>query len=80
MQFKASALAIALAAVPSLAQNFGDLPQCAEGPALQAIGSTGCQLTDFGCICRDQKFLMMLQPQIEAACSPSDLQSKYHLL
>ena len=75
MQFKTLALFFATSAIPAIAQNLGNLPQCALNPALQAIGSTGCSLQDFSCICKDSKFLQTLQPQIEAACDAADLQS-----
>lgn len=76
MQFKLTLLALATAVA---AQDLSQLPQCAAGPAIAAIGSTGWALTDFACICKDTSFLQTLQPQIEAACSPADLQSMFNV-
>ncbi|KAI4140793.1 MAG: hypothetical protein L6R39_005655, partial [Caloplaca ligustica] len=56
------------------AQSLADIPTCASTAALQSFTSTGCQLTDFPCICNDQSFLTSLLPVVEAACSPEDLQ------
>ena len=48
-----------------------------ETPALTALGSTGCALTNLSCICKDTSFLQSLEPAVQAACSPADLASAF---
>ncbi|MCJ1250250.1 Mucin-13 [Trapelia coarctata] len=73
MQYSKIAFLAALAAPLVSAQSLNGLPTCAETAAISALGSTGCGLTDFACICKNSAFLTSLQPQVAAACSPSDL-------
>jgi hypothetical protein len=45
--------------------------------AFSSISSTGCQITDVNCICKDQSFINSLLPVVEKKCNPADLQSNY---
>ncbi|CAF9912943.1 MAG: hypothetical protein HETSPECPRED_001267 [Heterodermia speciosa] len=56
------------------AQGISDLPECATQAAFSSLTSTGCQISDIGCICKDQSFISSLLPVVEKACSPADLQ------
>jgi len=71
--FSKIALIAALAAPLIAAQDLSGLPSCAETPAIAALGSTGCSITDIACICKDSAFLTSLEPAVAAACSPADL-------
>ncbi|MCJ1480594.1 hypothetical protein MMC06_000749 [Schaereria dolodes] len=71
MKFAAVA---ALAISTASAQDLSGLPACAETPAVSALGSSGCALTDIKCICEDTSFLDNLAPAVEAVCDASDLQ------
>lgn len=51
------------------------LPQ--QSPALSAIGSTGCQASDFACLCKDNSFINAALAGAEGQCSQADLQSVY---
>ena len=54
------------------------LIECADTQtqaALSSLTSTGCQIADVGCICKDQSFINSLLPVVEKACDPADLQS-----
>ncbi|MCJ1240767.1 hypothetical protein MMC14_008771 [Varicellaria rhodocarpa] len=62
----------ALIAPFTQAQSLSELPTCAEGPAVTAIGSTKCPLTDLKCICSNTAFLSSLQPVIQKDCSAAD--------
>ena len=44
--------------------------------AYSSISSTGCQIQEIACICKDQSFVASLLPVVEKACSPADLQSE----
>lgn len=70
-----SLLAVAFSAAAASAQNLQDIPQCAMGPALDSIGSTNCDTTNFKCICNNKSWLTSLLPDIEKDCSPDDLKS-----
>lgn len=48
-----------------------------QAPALSSIGSTGCQLTDFACICKNSAFISSLTPVIQRDCSAADIQSMF---
>ena len=48
-----------------------------EEAAFSSISSTGCQITDVNCICKDQSFMNSLLPVVEKSCNPADLQSMY---
>ncbi|CAF9920573.1 MAG: hypothetical protein ALECFALPRED_001571 [Alectoria fallacina] len=67
-------LVLTIASRQVVAQSVSDVPQCAEKAALSSISSTGCQLTDIECICKDQSFISSLLPVVRNACSPADLQ------
>ncbi|MCJ1396943.1 hypothetical protein MMC11_000135 [Xylographa trunciseda] len=73
MQYSKVAFLAALLAPLAAAQNLSGLPSCALTPAISALGSTGCALTDVKCICDNTKFLQSLQTTVEAVCSPADL-------
>ena len=45
--------------------------------AFSSIGSTGCQITEIDCICKDQAFLASLLPVVEESCDRADLQSMF---
>ncbi|MCJ1224468.1 hypothetical protein MMC12_001113 [Toensbergia leucococca] len=62
------------AASITTAQSISDVPACAETAALSSISSTGCQLTDFKCICTDQSFISSLLPVVQNSCSAADFQ------
>jgi CFEM domain len=51
-----------------------------QTPAISSIGTTGCQLADIECICKDSAFINSLTPVVQKQCSPEDLQSKFSLL
>lgn len=70
-----SVLYAALAALVSIRQFLTVFLQ-AEA-AFSSITSTGCQITEVECICKDQSFLSSLLPVVEKACSPADLQSMF---
>ncbi|KAI4123304.1 MAG: hypothetical protein LQ338_005329 [Usnochroma carphineum] len=74
MKSTSTLLSLLALALTSHAQSINDVPQCASTPALQAFTSTGCQLTDFSCICKDQSFITSLLPVVQKACSPEDFQ------
>lgn len=48
------------------------LPQ--QSPALSAIGSTGCQASDFACLCKDNSFINAALAGAEKQCPQADLQ------
>lgn len=69
--FKIALLAVAASLVR--AQDLSQIPSCALGPAVAALGSTGCSETDFKCICSASSFITSLTPAVTAACDASDL-------
>ncbi|MCJ1392700.1 hypothetical protein MMC18_005571 [Xylographa bjoerkii] len=73
MQYSKIALLAALAAPLVAAQDLSGLPSCALTPAISALGSTGCALTDVACICKNTGFLTSLETTVEAACDAADL-------
>ncbi|MCJ1356012.1 MAG: hypothetical protein MMC33_006006 [Icmadophila ericetorum] len=74
MQYKQIAVLAALAAPFVGAQNLSNLPSCALQPALSAIQSSGCGLSDYKCICSDTSFLTTLEQDIKTTCSLADQQ------
>ena len=48
-----------------------------QSPSLQSIQTTGCQLTDFACICKDTSYTSSLEPLVKAACSEQDYQRTF---
>ncbi|KAK5061256.1 hypothetical protein LTR84_007798 [Exophiala bonariae] len=54
------------------AQGMGSLPPCASGAITQALGSTGCALSDTACICASLAFAN-IGTSIAGACSPEDV-------
>jgi len=73
MQYSKIAFLAALAAPLVAAQDLSGLPSCALTPAISALGSTGCALTDVACICKNTGFLTSLESTVEAACDAADL-------
>lgn len=73
MQYSKIAFLATLLAPLVAAQDLSGLPSCALTPAISALGSTGCALTDVACICKDSSFLMSLETTVEAACDAADL-------
>ncbi|MCJ1407591.1 hypothetical protein MMC19_001662 [Ptychographa xylographoides] len=70
---KGSLTLIAAALSFAAAQDVADVPACAEQAALSSISATGCDLTDFSCICKDTSFFTSLLPVVEKDCSAADL-------
>ncbi|KAK7903674.1 hypothetical protein LTR67_001694 [Exophiala xenobiotica] len=66
---------IGLFALFAAAQDLSSLPSCAVSCATNAIGSTGCALTDAHCICTASTFLSGVESCISTACSPADQQA-----
>ncbi|KAL6250794.1 hypothetical protein RBB50_003097 [Rhinocladiella similis] len=56
-------------------QDLSNLPSCALSCATNAIGSTGCALTDAKCICTATNFLSGVETCIQGACSQADQQA-----
>ncbi|KAM0803159.1 hypothetical protein BDR22DRAFT_89603 [Usnea florida] len=54
--------------------SLADIPSCAEQVAFSSLNSTGCTLSDYSCLCKDQSFISSLLPVVEKDCSPADLQ------
>ena len=50
-----------------------------QTPALSAIGSTGCQSSDFKCLCKDNTFIDNALAGAEKQCPPGDLTSVYSI-
>jgi len=57
------------------AQSLAGLPSCAISCATNAIGATGCAVTDAHCICTASSFLSGVATCIQGACSPADQQA-----
>ncbi|KAG9237425.1 hypothetical protein BJ875DRAFT_481349 [Amylocarpus encephaloides] len=75
MKFLALTTVVALAmAIPAFAQTVADLPQCAQGPILDAFSSSGCQLTDVKCFCEAKTSIASLVAKLPTVCNPSELQ------
>ncbi|KAI1622295.1 CFEM domain-containing protein [Exophiala viscosa] len=56
-------------------QDLSGLPSCAVNCAVGAIGTTGCALTDFHCICSATTFLSGVETCIQGACNATDQQA-----
>jgi hypothetical protein len=46
---------------------------------MQAMGSSGCQVGDFECLCRSELFINTVASCVTTACTPDDIQSKPNL-
>ncbi|MCJ1451986.1 hypothetical protein MMC28_002326 [Mycoblastus sanguinarius] len=57
------------------AQSLASLPKCAQSAASTGISSSGCELTDFTCICKASAFLQSLEGLIDSECDPADQQA-----
>ncbi|MCJ1307432.1 hypothetical protein MMC25_001078 [Agyrium rufum] len=55
-------------------QGLLGLPSCAEAPAIEGLGTTGCSTSNIACICSNKAFLTQLQSQVQTVCSASDAQ------
>lgn len=72
--------ALALTAVAAVANaQLASLPSCASsavGPAISAVGATGCQVTDTACLCQHgQQLLGALEPVLAQDCSQAEVSS-----
>ncbi|KAL8939800.1 MAG: hypothetical protein Q9216_003151, partial [Gyalolechia sp. 2 TL-2023] len=67
-------LTLLLTLYTSTSAQSPSVPPCASTAAFESITSTGCQLTDFPCICRDTTFLRTLLPIVQSRCSEEDFQ------
>ncbi|KAL8970501.1 MAG: hypothetical protein Q9183_001488 [Haloplaca sp. 2 TL-2023] len=56
------------------AVSLGSLPQCAQVPVISGLGSTGCDTTDFSCVCQAVSFIQGVTASIQAACGQEDQQ------
>lgn len=65
----ASLLLIRLAAALSLS----DVPQCAVDEALASLGDTGCDISDFTCVCKHHDWLQSLVPKVRQDCGDNDV-------
>ncbi|KAL8671758.1 MAG: hypothetical protein Q9168_003753 [Polycauliona sp. 1 TL-2023] len=74
MKYTTTALSLLTLLSTTSAQSLGDIPSCATEPALKAITSSGCAISDAPCICKNRSFLDGLLPVVKAACSPEELQ------
>ncbi|KAF3152824.1 hypothetical protein TWF569_002648 [Orbilia oligospora] len=64
---------ISLASAALLPRQLDSIPQCALQCALGSLQSTGCQTTDFACICRASAFVSSLIPCVQAGCSETEI-------
>ncbi|EPE34306.1 hypothetical protein GLAREA_10000 [Glarea lozoyensis ATCC 20868] len=55
------------------AQDIRSLPQCAQGPVLDAISASGCPLTDIKCICANKEFIAGLLEKIPKVCTSAEV-------
>ncbi|KAL8873249.1 MAG: hypothetical protein Q9174_001257 [Haloplaca sp. 1 TL-2023] len=66
--------AVALPLVHGQAVSLSSLPQCAQVPVVSGLGSTGCDPTNFSCICQAVSFITGVTASIQAACGQEDQQ------
>ncbi|KAF3290986.1 hypothetical protein TWF970_000242 [Orbilia oligospora] len=62
---------IFLLVAPAIAQ-LDQLPQCAITCSIPTLQDTGCEATDFTCICQSNKFIGNLVPCIQETCTESE--------
>ncbi|RPA90764.1 hypothetical protein L873DRAFT_1820475 [Choiromyces venosus 120613-1] len=63
-----SAAVFVAAQTPDLSQ----LPSCALPCAMAGISSTGCQSSDYSCICKNEKFIGSVQICLPTSCKDRD--------
>ncbi|PSS24963.1 hypothetical protein M430DRAFT_39128 [Amorphotheca resinae ATCC 22711] len=69
-----SLLALAVAATSAYAQDLSTIPSCALSCLIAAIPATGCQTTDFPCVCKAAGVLTpQVTPCAEKSCSAADI-------
>ncbi|KAK6340826.1 hypothetical protein TWF696_009144 [Orbilia brochopaga] len=71
MKFSAVLLVAAAAAVS--AQSIADIPSCAQGCLITALGTTGCDVTDLKCSCGNEKFVNDGAACIDKTCGDADI-------
>ncbi|CAF9930166.1 hypothetical protein IMSHALPRED_008097 [Imshaugia aleurites] len=79
---KYSITALALLAAPfasasgldARASQLTELPPCAQAATQSGISATGCEISDFACICGNSQFVTSLHNIIETKCSVADQQ------
>lgn len=69
----ALAASLSLASASLLPRQFDQIPPCALTCALGSLQSTGCQTTDFACICQATAFISSLLPCVQAGCSQAEI-------
>lgn len=69
----ALAASLSLASASILPRQLDQIPQCALSCALGSLQSTGCQTTDFACICQATAFVTSLLPCVQAGCSAAEI-------
>lgn len=67
----AASLSVASASV-LLPRQLDQIPQCALQCALGSLQSTGCETTDFACICTASAFVNGLVPCVQDACTDAE--------
>ncbi|KAF3924624.1 hypothetical protein AA313_de0202710 [Arthrobotrys entomopaga] len=70
----AASVAVANAALMPRQDGLSSIPQCALSCALGSLGDTGCQPTDFACICKATSFITGLVPCVQKGCSADDFE------
>lgn len=68
----ALAASLSLASASILPRQLDQIPQCALSCALGSLQSTGCQTTDFACICQANAFVSSLVPCVQGGCSQAE--------
>ncbi|KAH6870978.1 hypothetical protein B0T10DRAFT_553527 [Thelonectria olida] len=63
---------IALISASTLAQDLSGLPACAQTCALDAIGASGCAVTDVVCICLSDIFISAYSSCVATSCNATD--------
>ncbi|KAH6655385.1 hypothetical protein BKA67DRAFT_657329 [Truncatella angustata] len=63
---------VAFVSAPTLAQDLNALPACAQTCALNAIGGSGCAVTDLKCICESASFISSYTSCITTSCGAAD--------
>lgn len=70
----AASLSLASASSLLLPRQLDSLPPCALNCALGSLPDTGCQTTDFACICQATAFIGGLVPCVRRDCTADQLQ------
>jgi len=69
----ALAASLSLASASILPRQLDQIPPCALSCALGSLQSTGCQTTDFACICQASAFVSSLLPCVQTGCSEAEI-------